>query len=289
MPKKRKAFVHVGLDDGSGDFVERSLDTHGRALLELGVRRPAESTEQMFRAAVEILRSHKAWGYRRDEVEGAWTDVVRAGLKGRETLVFSQTMLASARPEQAALLVDALRGFEVHVVVTASAPSAWTVPGEAAHDLGAVLEVWARAVDSPDQLHVIVAGDRRTTWKAFGRVVGFGTSSLKVADVAASATRARPPHLALASRSGVLDSLGRSWVELLAASEHDVVGDPATLVPDLDPVGSPESGPHTAAHALTEALAEVERLTRRTESLERRLESAEKKRKKLKRKLTIVA
>lgn len=286
MAKKRKAFVHVGLDDGSGDFVAAALDTHARALLELGVRRPAETTEQMFRAAVEMLRTHKAWGYHRDEVEGAWSDVVRAGLKGRDTLVFSQPMLARARPEQAALVVDALRGFEVHVVVTAGPPNAWTLPGEPAHDLGAVLERWAGAVSSPERLHVIVGADRRTTWKAFGKVVGFGTSSLKVPDVA-EPSRSRPPHLALTPRSGVLEALGRSWVELLAASQHDVVGDVAALVPDL--AADTAADPHTAAHALGEALAEIERLTRRTDSLERRLETAEKKRKKLKRKLSVVA
>ena len=288
MPQKRKAFVHIGLDDGSGDFIDSALDTHARALVELGVRRPAESTEQMFRAALEILRIHKAWGYKRAEVEGAWTDAVKDGLKGRETLVFSQTMLAAARPEQAELLVDALRGFEVHVVVTAHAPDAWTVPGEPAHDLGAVLERWAGAVTSPERLHVIVAGDRCATWKAFGRVVGFGTSSLKINDVADS-PRPRPPHLVLASRSAVLQSLGRSWAELLAASEHDVVGDLEALVPDVDAVDPAELAAHTTEHALTEALTEIDRLARRNDSLERRLELAEKKRRKLKRKLSVVA
>lgn len=288
MPKKRKAFVHIGLDDGSGDFIDGALDLHARALAELGVRRPSESPEQMFRAALEILRTHKQWGYKRSEVEGAWTDAVRAGLKGRDTLVFSQTLLAAARPEQADLLVDGLRGFEVHLVVTAHAPDAWTVPGEPGHDLGAVLERWSGAVSQPDRLHVIVAGDRRATWKAFGRVVGFGTSSLQVADLAVT-PKVRPPHLALASRTAVLQSLGRSWADLLAAGEHDVVGDLEALVPAADAVGSVEDAPSSAEHALNEALAEIERLSRRNASLERRLAATEKKRKKLKRRLTSVA
>ncbi|MGA8257730.1 MAG: hypothetical protein WB767_14240, partial [Nocardioides sp.] len=73
MPKKRKAFVHIGLDDGSGDFIDTALELHSHALLELGVRRPARSREEMFRAALEMLRTHREWGYRRSEVEGVWT------------------------------------------------------------------------------------------------------------------------------------------------------------------------------------------------------------------------
>ena len=100
MPQKRKAFVHIGLDDGAGDFIDGALERHAGALAELGVRCPAESAEELFRAAVEILRMHPEWGYKRREVEGAWADVVRAGLKGRETLVVSQTLLAGARPSR---------------------------------------------------------------------------------------------------------------------------------------------------------------------------------------------
>jgi hypothetical protein len=288
MASKRKAFVHIGLDDGSGDFVDGALEVHARALAELGVRRPATSGEEMFRAALEMLRTHREWGYRRSEVEGAWTSIVRRGHSGKDTLVFSQTLLAGARPEQVALLVDALAGFEVHVVVTVQAPGAWTIPGEPRHDLGAVLEVWGAAVKKPERLHVVVAGERKATWKAFGKVVGFGTSSLKVGDVPV-AVKPRPPHLALASRADVLRTLGESWVELLAHSEHHVVGDVAALVPDPHAVDEPEVVVGVAEHALNEALVEIERLTRRNESLQVRVDALEKKRKKLKRRLSSVA
>ncbi len=287
MPK-RKAFVHIGLDDGSGDVIDVALAAHTTALAELGVRCPAESTEQLFRAALEMLRTHREWGYKRGEVEGAWVDAVRPGLKGRDTLVFSQTLLAAARPEQADLLVDALGGFEVHVVVTVRAPGAWTVPGEPTRDLGSVLDRWAHVVRRPERLHVIVAGDSAATWKAFGKVVGFGTSSLRVTDLDIP-DRARAPHLALVSRAAVLESLGRSWVELLASTEHHVVGDPARLVPDETATGSAEDVASSREHALSDALLEIERLTRRTQSLERRLDVAEKKRRKLKRRLRSVA
>ena len=287
MASKRKAFLHVGLDDGSGDIVDGALERHTRALAELGVRRPAASGEEMFRAALEILRTHRDWGYRRSEVEGAWTSIVRRGLPGKDTLVFSQALLAGARPEQVALLVDALAGFQVHVVVTVQAPGAWTVPGEPRHDLGAVLATWSAAVRKPERLHVVVAGDRAATWKAFGKVVGFGTSSLKVTDVPA-ATTARPPHLALAARADVLRALGESWVDLLAHSEHHVVGDTARLVPGASAGDEPEVAAGVAEHALGEALAEIERLTRRNASLQVRVDALEKRAKR-RRRLSSVA
>ena len=295
MPKKRKAFVHIGLDDGSGDQIDPALEFHQRALAELGVRRPAESSEEMFRAALEILRCHQDWGYKRSEVEGTWTSICRRGFKGKETLVFSQSLLAAASAEQVALLVDALNGFEVHVVVTVRAPDVWTVPGAPEHDLSSVLERWKDAVRSPERLHVIVAGrdeGRKATWKAFGRVVGFGTSSLKLGKIPHE-PRTRAPHLALASRATVLRTLGQSWAEHLQASAYDVVGDVADLVPGESDLHASEPSVHGAVGAtelaLSSALQEVERLSRRNETLELRLAQVEKKRRKLKRRLSDVA
>ena len=133
MPKKRQAFLHVGLDDGSGDLVGPALLRHHSALLELGVRHPAESSEETFHAALELLRAHKAWGYKRKEVDGTWHRLLKRAAKGRDTVVVSQPLLAAARPEQVALTVDALHGFEVHVVVTVHAPDAWTPTEDETH------------------------------------------------------------------------------------------------------------------------------------------------------------
>ena len=288
MATKRKAFVHIGLDDGSGDFIDGALDLHARALAELGIRSPAVSGEEMFRAALEILRTHRDWGYQRAEVEGAWTTITRRGHQGRDTLVFSQSLLAGARPEQVALLVDALAGFEVHVIVTVSTPGTSTIPADPRYDLGAALASWVMAVRRPERLHVIVSADPQNTWTSFGRVVGFGTSSLKITDLL-RATHLRPALPTPASRIAVLRGLGESWVELLAHSEYDVVGDVTTLVPDPTSLDEPEAVAAVTEHALRDALAEVERLTRRNESLLVKITGLEKKRQKLKRKLRSVA
>lgn len=288
VPAKRKAFLHIGLDDGSGDFLDDTLAAHPRALAELGVRRPARSREEMFRVALEILRTHREWGYRRAEVEGAWSQVVRRGLKGKETLVFSEPMLAAAQPEQVDLMVDALAGFEVHAVVTASAPDAWAVPGDPGRDLGTLLDRWTRAVRRSDRLHVVVTDhNREVSWRAFGRVVGFGTASLPVTEVA-EPPKPRPPYLALPGRAPVLTALGQTWAELLASSDYDVVGDPTRLVPVVDPVQSPEEVVARAEGALCEALGEVERLARRNESLEVKVDELEKKSRARRRRLSQV-
>jgi len=289
MAKKRKAYLHVGLDDGSGDFVGAALGRHRRALAELGVSSPAESGEEMFRAALEMTRTHQDWGFGRSEVEGAWTDVWRRAEKekGRNAVVVSQTLLATARPEQVELALDAVAGFQTHVVVTAQAPDAWTVPGDLGHDLASVLERWGASI-KPERLHVVIGSDRDQVWKRLGKIVGFGTSSLPV-DALATALRARPPHLASAERARTLRVLGQGWADLLAQGDHDVVGDPEELVPGADRVGSAVTTATVTEQALGDALYEVERLTRRNESLELRIEALEKKRRKLKKRLRSVA
>lgn len=174
MGKKRKAYVHVGVP-GAGDIIETALVRHRDALVELGVDVPAKTTDESFRAAVEVLRDHKAWGFRRVEVEGQWAAVYRRALKGKATVAFSQPLLAAATPEQIDLFLDGLTGFEIHAVVT-------DAPGT---DLEDVLARWGAAVRKPERLHVIEleAKGPKAAWKAFGKVVGFGTASLGLDDV----------------------------------------------------------------------------------------------------------
>lgn len=232
MTKKRKAFIHVGLPGGPGDFLEIALRRHTHALAALGVRNPATSADEMFRAAVEITRTHRAWGYERREVEGVWSTICRRGHKGRDTLVFTQPMLAGATSPQIELLFDGLTGFERHVVITASAPDAWTMPGDPAHDLGPVLERWAFSTRRPERVHVLAhrPDDRAGLWAEFGRTVGFGTASLAVDDLAVpDSARPRPVP---AERLTALRALAHGWIDQLSRSEYDVRGDVTALLPE---------------------------------------------------------
>lgn len=177
MAKKHKAWIHVGVP-GAGDVLEPALAHHHQALVELGVASLAHTTCESFRAAVEMLRNHKEWGLKRADVEGRWTDLVGRGARAKADLVFSQPMLADATPDQIALLVDALHGYQVHVVVTTGAV-----------DESEVVARWAAAVRKPERLHVLEVdgASAKATWKAFGRLVGFGTASLPMDGVPAVA------------------------------------------------------------------------------------------------------
>lgn len=187
MAKKRKAWLHVGMP-GVGDVIEAALAHHHGALVELGVASVAQSTAESFRAAVEITRSHKDWGLRRGDVEGQWVRLVRRAERSRADLAFSQPLLAGATREQVALLADALAGHQVHVVVTTGLD-----------DESAAIERWAAAVRKPERLHVIETGgmEPKDVWKAFGRLAGFGTTSLglEAVPLAVPACRSLPEAL----------------------------------------------------------------------------------------------
>lgn len=176
MAKKRKVYVHVGMP-GAGDIIEAALVHHRDALLELGVDVPVRSPEETFLAAVEILREHKAWGFARKEVEGQWADVCRRAWNGQQTVVVSLPLMATASRPEVDLLLDGLTGMQVHVVLTAT-------PDDDIDDIAAR---WGGAVRKPERLHVIRLEEPtpKRFWKAFGKVVGFGTASLGLADVPA--------------------------------------------------------------------------------------------------------
>lgn len=272
MGSKRRAYLHVGLDDGSGDVVGEALEAHAHALLDLHVRRPADRSAT-FRAVLDVLDLPGDWGYGPGELEGAWDDLVARARKGRDTIVLSQSLLAHAAPDRARRVVEALDGFDVHAVVTARAPGPATAVGVPGRDLAEVLPRWAGAVGAADHVHVLL-GDPATTWRALGRVAGFGTASL------------RAPVEAGPGPSVVDPATAAAWRRVLGGSSYDVVGDPDLLGP---PTGGTDdrSDDHGALGlALAEAHRELDRLRHRSADLEQRLAKAERKRRKLKRRLS---
>lgn len=174
---KRKVFLHIGSAGGSGDVIETAVHHHRHALAELGVRTPVPTPDDGFRAAIEITRQHKAWGYKRKEVEGAWARICRRLLKapGKDAYVVSQPLLGMATPEQIDLLLDQLPGTKRHIVITGPVrtdDTSWPT----------LVERWTAAVGKPERVHVIDGElSEEQTWREFGRIVGFGTASLSVA------------------------------------------------------------------------------------------------------------
>lgn len=232
---KRKAYLHVGPPRSGGGFLDSALTEHADALeAAAGVRHPAISAEEMFRAAIELTRDHKAWGYQRREVEGAWAEICRRARKGKADVVFSQELLSACTAAQVDLLLDGLAGFEVHVVVTAREP-------------GAVPDAWGHAI-RPEHRHVVVVPEvdaEQAVWTAFGELVGFDAATLPldagwtatrpmtgrpqaellevistgaVADVVAEVTRLRAHNQALAERNAELERKKKKLKKKLAAA-----------------------------------------------------------------------
>jgi len=206
---RRKIFLHLGLAGTGAGFIEPALLAHQEALATVGIAAPAISAEEMFRVALEIRRMHKDVGYKRVEVEGTWAALCRRFRRGRGTVVVGQELLAAADLDQAALLLDGLAGFEVHLVFTVRDPGTqllaeWselvkagdslsfekfrkqvlaaepeTATAQrfwAAQDVEAVLGRWSTLV-RPERMHVLpVPHDddpRPAVWSQLGRLVGF--------------------------------------------------------------------------------------------------------------------
>lgn len=273
---KRKAYLHIGLP-GVGDVLDTAVQRHRTNLAELDVLVPAKAREESFRAAIELRRRHKEWGYRRKEVEGAWAGIARRALKGRSTVLVSQAALAGATEDEIDLMTTQLPGLKLHVVVTVAAPDGWAEPGDPDTDLASVLGRWRRAVREPDRLHVVVVppGDagREAAWRELGRVVGFGTRSLSLAGLEPGAAPALRPLDAAGTQR--LRERAETWRTAVVDGGHDVRGDLADLLPAAPaPTPDLDGALLRTTRALAEARRDVERLSRRNETLEARLDEA---------------
>lgn len=200
---KQKSFLLVGLPHAGVPLLTEALEQHRDALVERGVRSPAKSADEAFRAAVELRREHKAWGLRRRDVEGAWVGICRRALKHKDTVVVGHELLAGATRDEIALLVDGLARTQIHVVVLAGAPDGrlGLFPDEL--DLSGVLARWHLAVSSPDRVHVVVTdpADPVVAWRALGALVGFDADRLPLPEPATVVTAADAASLRLIAES----------------------------------------------------------------------------------------
>ena len=210
---RRKVFLHLGLAGTGAAFIEPALLVHAEGLAAVGVSAPAISQEELFRVALEIRRTHKEHGYQRTEVEGTWAEVCRRFRRTQGTVVLSHELLAAAAADQAAQLLDALAGLEVHLVLTVRDPGTqvlaqWSEQVKAGgslsfaefreqilapdsgsdtalqfwagQDVEAVLARWGALVPS-ERVHVLPVphtdDPRPAVWAELGRLVGFDAAA----------------------------------------------------------------------------------------------------------------
>ncbi|CAA9365396.1 MAG: hypothetical protein AVDCRST_MAG72-2669 [uncultured Nocardioidaceae bacterium] len=182
MTAARRCYLHVGLPKTGTSYLQDIFAQSRAALADQGVSMLLGSTADTFHLALSVLdelspemdppRAFRALDRFREAL---------AGLSS-PTALLSQELLGAAQPHQAARLLDALGGYQPHVVVTARdlaryIPSAWqqqvkqrgltsyeqylgdfTDPAKGAHypayDLIGVLERWRECV-APDRIHVV--------------------------------------------------------------------------------------------------------------------------------------
>lgn len=208
--------LHVGLPKSGTTFLQRSLAANAEALSDRGVLYPQTREDAMFLAALDVRGSHKAWGRKRKQVEGAWDGLCMRARRQVGTTVISHELLAAASRKQAEAAMTMLKGLDVHLVVTARDPARQLVAewqegvkhgrqvtfaefhakvsaGEngfarrfqAGQDLPDVLDRWGRRLP-PDCVHVVVTGDEKAgpdvLWRRFASVVGFDPTGFPAVD-----------------------------------------------------------------------------------------------------------
>ncbi len=158
---KHHAFVLVGPTIPMADELIDELARRSELLDEAALALPKVTQADIYRSGVELLRTHKAEGVRRADVEGSWARVCRKAEKRKSDVLFGNAAYVVADPAQISLLLDGLSGFRTHIVITAE---------RGTEGIDELIEPWTQAVKA-SRLHVLTleAGDDLDT--LLGRVI----------------------------------------------------------------------------------------------------------------------
>jgi hypothetical protein len=152
---KKNAFLLIGPALPSADRLQETLTGAQDLLTTAGLTTPDVSQADLDGSAIELLRTHKAAGLARKDVEGTLARVVRRAEKRKAAVILGHPSYAGIEATQRSLLLDAMSGFRTHVVITAERGQ----PG-----LDDLIDAWAAQV-KPTRLHVVTfeAGDSLET------------------------------------------------------------------------------------------------------------------------------
>ncbi len=204
---RRRLIWHIGLAHAPRPVIAASLAAHAPALEAAGARVVA-SPEQADLATHELLRTHRAAGRSRDEVEGQWARIADRVWGHKGVSLLSTPDLCAADKDQLRLALDALIGVEVHLVVTVEPWSrqlyggwlaelrtgrstAWEkyvgrvlergtqgAAGHrqaeefwAGHELASILARWGWTFHA-DRLHVVAGAGPARQWSSFLEIAG---------------------------------------------------------------------------------------------------------------------
>ena len=202
----RVVYLHIGAPKTGTTYLQDRLMLNQASLAQHGVTIPTKNRFVdadlfHFRAALDLLEQD--WGGAPGHAKGAWETMVKRVRRASGTVVISHEILAPAKPDKIARVMNDLEGSEIHVVYSArdlgrQLPAAWQESikqgrkwtfnrfltkverGQtwfrSAMDLPAVLGSWGAKLP-PERVHVVtVPHDRGPTgnelWFRFCRAFG---------------------------------------------------------------------------------------------------------------------
>ena len=267
---RRTLIWHLGLAHPARPVVETNLQGHAAALGEAGFLLVATADEARH-ATSELLRTHRAAGLRRADVEGVWARITDRVWAHKGVSLLSTPDLCAADKDQLRLALDPLIGVEVHLVVTldpwsqqlyggwlaelrAGHGTGWEkyaarvlarvaegAPGHrqaeefwAGHELASVLARWGWTFHA-DRLHVVVERDPARQWAAFLEVAGVPQALALDAVVPPSADPAGAAVLRRVNRQ-LDEPLPAATSDLLTRADDDLAALPVVDTTALHPL-----------------------------------------------------
>ena len=118
MSEPHTVHVHIGLGKTGTSTIQRALTEQHQALREFGIHMPGNSHVDTRRAVYDLM-GRRIGGSTSAAVTGAWKPFARSvASSDAPTVVFSEEMLALARPRVVKQLVESLAPRRVVVIVT---------------------------------------------------------------------------------------------------------------------------------------------------------------------------
>ncbi|CUR57049.1 hypothetical protein NOCA2390006 [metagenome] len=118
MSEQQTVHVHIGLGKTGTSTIQRALAEQQQALREFGIHMPGGSHVDTRRAVYDLM-GRRIGGGDSETVTGAWKPFARSVVASTApTVVFSEEMLALARPRVVRRLVESLAPRRVIVIVT---------------------------------------------------------------------------------------------------------------------------------------------------------------------------